>query len=61
MAIKALPIDLPDIQVPVGIVTLKNRTLTPVAQLFIDCAHEVARPMARGKSVSARRQQVRDG
>jgi DNA-binding transcriptional LysR family regulator len=61
VAIKALPIDLPDIQVPVGIVTLKNRTLTPVAQLFIDCAHEVARPMARGKSVSARRQQVRDG
>jgi DNA-binding transcriptional LysR family regulator len=61
MAIKALPIDLPDIHVPVGIVTLKNRTLTPVAQLFIDCAHEVARPMARGKSVSARRQQVRDG
>ena len=60
MAIKALPIDLPDTHVPVGIVTLKNRTLTPVAQLFIDCAREVARPMAIGKSVSARRRQVRD-
>jgi DNA-binding transcriptional LysR family regulator len=50
MAIKALPIDLPDIRIPVGIVTLKNRTLTPVAQLFIECAREVARPTARGKS-----------
>ena len=61
MAIKALPIDLPDIRIPVGIVTFKNRTLTPVAQLFIDCAREIARPMAKGKTVSARRRQVRDG
>jgi hypothetical protein len=30
----------------IGIITLKNRTLTPVAQLFIDCAREVAKPMA---------------
>ena len=44
----------------VGIVTLKNRTLTPVAQLFIDCAREVAKPLAAGKSVSARRRQVQD-
>jgi DNA-binding transcriptional LysR family regulator len=43
MAIKALPINLPNIQIPVGIITLKNRTLTPVAQLFIDCAREVAK------------------
>jgi hypothetical protein len=58
MAIKALPIDLPNIQIPVGIITLKNRTLTPVAQLFIDCAREVAKLLATGKSVSARRGQV---
>jgi DNA-binding transcriptional LysR family regulator len=58
MAIKALPIDLPDIRIPVGIVTLKNRTLTPVVQLFTDYAREIARPSARGKSVSARRRQV---
>ena len=61
MAIKALPIDLPDIRIPVGIVTLKNRTLTPVARLFIDCAREIARPIARAKSVATRRRQVRDG
>jgi DNA-binding transcriptional LysR family regulator len=49
LALKVLPVDLP-IQPrlrPVGIVTLKNRTLSPVAQLFIDCAREVAKPLAR--------------
>ena len=44
-SIKVLPIDLVA-SGPVGIITLKNRTLTPVAQLFIDCAREVAKPMA---------------
>jgi DNA-binding transcriptional LysR family regulator len=57
MAVTPLPIELPDIHNPVGIVTLKNRTLTPVAQLFIDCAREVAKPLATGKSVSTRRRQ----
>jgi DNA-binding transcriptional LysR family regulator len=45
-AIKALPIELTSAHAPVGIMTLKNRTLTPVAQLFMDCAREVAKPMA---------------
>jgi DNA-binding transcriptional LysR family regulator len=46
-AIKALPINLPETRrTGVGIITLKNCTLTPVAQLFIDCAREVAKPMA---------------
>ena len=26
--------------------TLKNRTLTPVVKLFIDCAREVVKPLA---------------
>ena len=26
--------------------TLKSRTLTPVTQLFIDCAREVVKPLA---------------
>ena len=33
--------------VPVGIVTLKNRTLSPTAQLFIDTARDVAKPQAK--------------
>lgn len=41
--VKALPVELPATRVPNGIVTLKNRTLGPVAQLFIDGAREVAK------------------
>jgi DNA-binding transcriptional LysR family regulator len=47
--IKVLPVELPLARVPVGIVTLKNRTLSPVARLFIDAAHEVAKPLGKGK------------
>jgi DNA-binding transcriptional LysR family regulator len=43
--IKALPIELPMAGVENGVVTLKNRSLSPVAQLFIDCAREVAKRM----------------
>ena len=46
MAIAALPINLQETPRPVGVVTLKNRTLTPAAQLFIDCAREAAKPLA---------------
>ena len=46
-AFKVLPIDLPTTRRPIGVVTLKARTLSPVAQLFIDCAHQVAEALAR--------------
>ncbi len=45
--IKVLPVRLPTAHIPNGIVTLKNRTLSPVAQLFINCAHEIAKPLAK--------------
>jgi DNA-binding transcriptional LysR family regulator len=45
-AIKALPIRLPTTRRPVGIITLKNRALSPVAQLFIACTREVATSIA---------------
>jgi DNA-binding transcriptional LysR family regulator len=45
-SLKVLPIDLPAHRSPVGIVMLKNRTLGPVAQLFIDCARDVVRSIA---------------
>jgi DNA-binding transcriptional LysR family regulator len=48
-AFKALPIELPTGRVPVGIVTLKKRTLSPSAKLFIGHAREIARPLAMGK------------
>jgi DNA-binding transcriptional LysR family regulator len=47
LSLKLLPIKLKARLRPVGIVTLKNRTLGPVAKLFIDCAREVARPLAK--------------
>ena len=45
--IKVLPVQLPMARVPNGIVTLKTRALSPVAQLFIDCAREVAKRLAK--------------
>jgi len=33
----------------VGIMTVKNRTLSPVAKLFIECAREVAKPLRKRK------------
>lgn len=45
--IKVLPFELSKTRVPNGIVTLKNRTLSPVAQLVIDGAREVAKSLAK--------------
>ena len=47
--LKVLPVELPTARRPNGIVTLKDRALGPVARLFIDCAREVAKPLARRK------------
>ena len=47
--LKALPVELPTNQEPVAIMTLKNRTLSPVARLFIEHTREVARPLAKRK------------
>ena len=48
--LKVLPIDLPTTRRPIGIITLKNRTLSPVAQLFIDCAREIAKGVTKRSS-----------
>lgn len=42
-SLKALPIDLLIRPMPVAIFTLKNRTLSPVVQLFIEHARDVAK------------------
>jgi len=47
--LKILPVELLMAPVPVGIITLKNRTLSPVVQLFIDCVREVAKPLTKRK------------
>lgn len=47
--IKVLPVKLPVSRAPIGTVTLKNRTLGPVARIFLEEAREVAKPLAKRK------------
>jgi DNA-binding transcriptional LysR family regulator len=47
---RALPIDLPNVSRPIALITWKNRTPSPVAQLFIDCARDMARSLAAAKT-----------
>jgi DNA-binding transcriptional LysR family regulator len=44
--LKALPIELPVTRAPVAIFTLRNRTLSPVARLFIEHTRAVAKSIA---------------
>lgn len=46
LGLKRVPVDLPVAYYPAGIVTLKGRTLNPAAQVFIDCAQQIAKPFA---------------
>lgn len=46
--LQVLPVALPIASVPNGIVTLKGRTLSPVAQLVIGVAREVAKALRKG-------------
>jgi DNA-binding transcriptional LysR family regulator len=47
--LKILPVKLADQRTTVGIITVKNRTLTPLAGLFIDCARQVVKPLVKRK------------
>jgi DNA-binding transcriptional LysR family regulator len=46
LGLKILPIDMPKRHWPVILVTLKNRTLSPVVERFVECAREVAKAIA---------------
>jgi len=46
-SLRCLPIDLPTTFRPLALVTLKNRALNPVAQLFTEWAREAAKPLAK--------------
>jgi DNA-binding transcriptional LysR family regulator len=48
--IRVLPVEPPMADMRIGVVTLKKRTISPVAQLFIEYAREVAKPLAKRKS-----------
>ncbi len=44
----AVPLDVTFRQGAAGIMTLKNRTLSPIAQAFMETARELAKPLAGG-------------
>lgn len=46
-AVKILPVKLRIPAWPISIVTLKNRAPNPATKLFIDCAQEIARSLAK--------------
>lgn len=54
VGLKILPLKLPPVHLPASIVTLKNRTLSPPARLFVNCARQainifssIAKPNAK--------------
>jgi DNA-binding transcriptional LysR family regulator len=49
LALKILAVDLGIPPWPIAITTLKNRTVSPVARLFIECAREISKPLAKRK------------
>jgi DNA-binding transcriptional LysR family regulator len=57
--IKVLQVKLPIKSRPVGIVTLRGRTLSPAAELFIQTIREVVRPLTGKDHVAAKRRPTR--
>jgi DNA-binding transcriptional LysR family regulator len=49
LPLKALPVALPNTPMPIGLITVKNRMLTPVAQLFIDRIRARVKSLARSE------------
>jgi hypothetical protein len=43
--LKVLPVDFPAPLFDISIITLKQRTITPLAQAFIDCACQITKPL----------------
>jgi DNA-binding transcriptional LysR family regulator len=46
-SLRELPVELPGTQRQIVIITVKNRTLSPLAQHLINCARDVAKPLAK--------------
>ncbi len=51
MHIKVLPVKIVSPPAPVGLVTVKDRTLTPLAERFIECARNVAKSNPGGAAI----------
>ena len=53
-SLKQLPIQLSAIRSPVAVVTVRNRTLTPAVEVFIECAREIGRSLFAEKRARKR-------
>jgi DNA-binding transcriptional LysR family regulator len=47
VGLQILPLKLPAIHIAACLVTVKGRTLSPAAKLFVDCVRETTRPFAK--------------
>jgi hypothetical protein len=54
MHLKVLPIEVLSPPAPVGFVTVRDRTLTPLAERFIECSRKVA-GSTTGRALAQRR------
>jgi hypothetical protein len=45
--LKALPVDLANARGTIGLIALKNRTLSPLAELFIKTTRAIVKPLAK--------------
>ena len=52
-AFKVLPVNLPLRSWPLSIVTLKDRTLSPTVERFIECARDAGQRIAELKSLGS--------
>lgn len=53
-SLKVLPVDLPPRPWPVTIVTVKNRTLSPVVERFVETARVTVRALAPKRAAPSR-------
>jgi DNA-binding transcriptional LysR family regulator len=53
-ALKRLPVTLPGAELPLTIIKLKNRTLSPTVERFLECAREVTRSLAAAPEIAKR-------
>ena len=60
-ALNALRVDIPLLRWPVVIATQKNRTVSPVAERFIDCARQVAKLVGKPKATGRAPQWRKEG
>jgi hypothetical protein len=49
VSLKALPIDLPKSQRRISVITLRHRTLSPLAELFIKTTHTVVKSLTKAE------------